>query len=95
MFYVVATLALSFLIGSSSFLQVISTNIKSWLSSKFGQILQRTMELAAIEHLNQRTNDPLNAHLTIYWPGITTTMKKVAIALLKHAHAIQRDFSGL
>ena len=38
MYNVVNTLALSFLIGSSSFLQVMRTTIKSRISSKFGQI---------------------------------------------------------
>ena len=38
MYNVVNTLAPSFLIGSFSFLQVTRTTIKSWMSSKFGQI---------------------------------------------------------
>ena len=38
MYNVVNTLAPSFLIGSSSFLQVTRTTIKSWMSSKFRQI---------------------------------------------------------
>ena len=42
---VVNTFAPSFLIGSS-FLQVIRTIIRVQMSSKFGQIRQRTMELA-------------------------------------------------
>ena len=47
----VNTLAPSFLIGSSSFLQVIRTIIKSRMSSKFGPIRQKTVELAALERL--------------------------------------------
>ena len=43
LYNVVTTLAPSFLIGSSSFLQV--------TRSKFGQIGPRTAELAALEHL--------------------------------------------
>ena len=50
---VVTTLAPSFLIGSSSFLQVSRTTIKSWMGSKFGQIRPWTVELAALEHLEK------------------------------------------
>ena len=53
MYNVVNTLAPSFLIGSSSFLQVTRTTIKSWMSSKFGQIGPRTAELAALERLEK------------------------------------------
>ena len=45
------TLAPSFLIGSSFFLQVTSTTIKSWMGSILGSIRQRTYELAALERL--------------------------------------------
>ena len=47
--YNVKTLAPSFLIGSSSFLQVTRTTIKSLKSSKFDQILPLTAELPALE----------------------------------------------
>ena len=43
-----STLAPSFLIGSSSYLQVTRTSITSRTSSKFGQIGPRTAELAAL-----------------------------------------------
>ena len=46
---VVSTLAPSFLIGSSSYLQVTRTFITSRTSSKFDQIGPRTAELAALE----------------------------------------------
>ena len=46
---VVSTLSPSFLIGSSSYLQVRRTFITSRKSSKFGQIGPRTAELAALE----------------------------------------------
>ena len=46
---VVSTLAPSFFIGSSSYLQVTSTSITSQTSSKIGQIGPRTAELAALE----------------------------------------------
>ena len=52
MYNVVNTLAPSFLIGSSSFLQVTRTSTKSRICSKFGQIRPWTAELAALERLN-------------------------------------------
>ena len=45
------TLAPSFLIGSSLFLQVTRSTIKAYMGSKFGQIRLATVELAALEHL--------------------------------------------
>ena len=51
--YVVTTLAPSFLIRSSSFLQVTMTTITSRTTLKFGQIGPRTAELAALEHLEK------------------------------------------
>ena len=48
-----STLAPSFLIGSSSYLQVTRTSIISQTSSKFGQIGPRTAELAALERLEK------------------------------------------
>ena len=50
---VVNTLAPSVLIGSSSFLKVTRTTIKSRKNSKFGQIELRTVELAALERLEK------------------------------------------
>ena len=50
---VVNTLAPSFLIGSSSYLQVKRTYITFRTSSKFGQIGPRTAELAALERLEK------------------------------------------
>ena len=47
------TLDPSFLIGSSLFLQVTRTTIKSRMSSKFGRIRSGTYELAAIERLGK------------------------------------------
>ena len=43
----------SFLIGSSSFLQVTRTTIKAWISSNFGGISPLTVELAALERLKK------------------------------------------
>ena len=51
---VVTTLAPSFLIGSSSFLQATRTSIKSQMGSKYGQIGLWTMELAARERLESQ-----------------------------------------
>ena len=49
----VSTLAPSFLIGSSSYLQITRTSIISQTSSNFSQILPRTGELAALERLKK------------------------------------------
>ena len=49
----VNTLAPSFLIGSSSFLQVTRTTVKSSISSKFDQIHPCTAELAALDRLKK------------------------------------------
>ena len=48
-----STLAPSFLIGSSSYLQATRTFITSRTSLKFGQIGPRTAELAALERLEK------------------------------------------
>ena len=53
MFNVVNTLAPSFLIRSSLFLQVRRTTIISRTTSNFSQIRPRTAELAALEHLEK------------------------------------------
>ena len=50
---VVTTLAPSFLIGSSSFLQARSKPIISWMCSKFSRIRSGTYELPALEHLEK------------------------------------------
>ena len=50
---IVSSLAPSFLIGSSLFLQVTRTTIKSRLGSKFGPIGPGTYELAALERLEK------------------------------------------
>ena len=47
------TLATSFLIGSSLFLQVTLTTITSWMGFKFGKIRPGTYELAARERLEK------------------------------------------
>ena len=62
MYNVVNTLALSFLIGSSSFLQVTRTTIKSRMSSKFSQIQPWTAELC---FCSERFPLPLGA-----WDGL-------------------------
>ena len=53
MYNAVNTLAPSFLIGSSSFLQVTRPTVKSLISSKFGQIQPCTAELAALNCLKE------------------------------------------
>ena len=49
--FVVTTLVPSFSIGSSSFLQIMRTTIKSRMGSKFGLIEPWTVESAALERL--------------------------------------------
>ena len=51
-----STLAPSFLIRSSSYLQVTRTSITSRTSSKFGQIGPRTAELAALERMKKKSH---------------------------------------
>ena len=53
LYNVVSTLAPSFLIGFSSYLQVTRTSITFRTSLKFGQIGPRTAELAALEGLEK------------------------------------------
>ena len=43
-----------FLNGSSSFLQVTRTTIKTWMSLNFGQVLSATTELAALKCLKNQ-----------------------------------------
>ena len=50
---VVTTLAPSFLIGSSSFLQATNKPIISRMDSKFSRIRPGTYELPALEHLEK------------------------------------------
>ena len=61
------TLAPSFLIGSSSYLQVTRTSITSRTSSKFGYIGQRTAELPALERLE-------NSSYTYYGKNLVNTL---------------------
>ena len=49
----VSPLAPSFLIGSSSYLEITRISIISQTSSNFSQILPRTAELAALERLKK------------------------------------------
>ena len=53
----VRTLAPSFLIRSSSILQVWRTNIISRTKSKFGMIQPRSAELTALERLKKKSID--------------------------------------
>ena len=50
----VITFSRLFLIGSFSYLQVMRTCIKAWMSLNLGQIPPLTMELAALERLKNR-----------------------------------------
>ena len=59
MYNIVATLALSVLIESSSFLQVTRKTIKSRMRLKFGQIRSRITGLAAYERPQEKNNNAL------------------------------------
>ena len=50
----VITFSQLFLIGSFSYLQVIRTCLKAWMSLTFGEIPPLTTELAALERLKNR-----------------------------------------
>ena len=65
------TLLPSILNGSSSFLQVIRTTIKAWMSLLFCQIQQLTTELAALECLRINVS-------TFLWVAIDLTLFKLA-----------------
>ena len=52
-YYVVSTLAPSFLIGSYLFLHVTRTAIKTWMGLKFREIEHGSTELAALERLKK------------------------------------------
>ena len=65
---VVTTLAPSFLICSSLFLQVTRSTIKSRMGSKFGRTRQGTYELAALERLEK-------SPLTYNWRNVVTTLE--------------------
>ena len=60
------TLAPSFLIRSSSYLQVTRTTIISRTSSNFGQIRPRTAELAALERVEK---SPLKGYFWVSKTG--------------------------
>ena len=53
LFCVVATLALSILIGSSSYLEVTRIAVTSRMSLNFGQVRPQIAELAALERLEK------------------------------------------
>ena len=61
------TLAPSFLIGSSSFLQVTKTSIKAWMGLKFGKIQPGTGELSALGNLEK-------SPLTYDWVNVVTSI---------------------
>ena len=48
-----STLAHSFVIGSSSFLQVTRSAIKAWMDTKFGKIRPGSGDLEPLEHLEK------------------------------------------
>ena len=53
----VITFSRMLLIGSFSYFQVTMTCMRAWMSSKFGRIGPRTMELAALERMKKNPID--------------------------------------
>ena len=72
MISLVSTLAPSFLIGSSSFLQVRRTTIISGKSLKFGTIRPHTVELAALERLKKFPK-------TYNWENLVSTLEPLCL----------------
>ena len=62
----VATFSQLILNKSFSYLQVMMTYIRAWMSSKFGQIRSMTTELAALEHLKSMLPLFLVSQLWLY-----------------------------
>ena len=56
-----------FLIGSFSYLQVMRTYIKAYMSLNFGQIPLLTMELAALERLKNRCHHVISVDNSIFF----------------------------
>ena len=65
----VRTLVPSYLIGSSTFLQVTRTTIKAWMRLNFGGISPLTAELAALERLKKTYK--LVSTLAFHFDGIS------------------------
>ena len=59
----VITFSRLFLIGSFSYLQVVRTYIKAYMSLNFGQIPPLTTELAALEGLNNRCHHVISVDI--------------------------------
>ena len=59
----VITFSRVFLIGSFSYLQVIRTYIKAYMSLNFGQIPSLTTELAALERLKDRCHHVISVNI--------------------------------
>ena len=83
---VVTTLAPSFLIGSSSFLQATRTHIKSRMGSKLGSIRRSSYNLAALERLEKSTytyngRDVVNALVPSFSNGSSSFLQVTGSAL--------------
>ena len=75
-----ATLAPSFFIGSSSFLQVTRTTIISRMGSNFSQIRPLTAELAALECLK---NHYIISFILVTMVPLVKTLNDICLSLVK------------
>ena len=82
------TLAPTFLIGFSSFLQVTRTVIRSRMISKFGEVEPWTAELAALERLKKKTPLTYNGRDVVDTPAPSFLI----LAGNKDSHRISDDF---
>ena len=95
---VVTTLASSFFIGSSSFLQATSTPIISQKCWKFSRIRRGTYELPALEHLEKSLSSILKEPFalknseTIYFTSIFSTLRYSDTALINNFDLIFFNF---
>ena len=81
----VSTLAPSFLIGLSSFLQVTRTTIKSRMSLKFGWIQPWTAELAALDQFKKSLNLLLENY-SKYFDDLLSGERSLPFGLLVSKH---------
>ena len=69
------TLAPSFLIRSSSFLQVTRTCMKAWMSSNLGQIPPPTPELSTLAHLKNLLYNIVNTQAPSFLIGSSSFLQ--------------------
>ena len=78
----VSILAPSFLIGSSTFMQVKRTTTKAWMSSTLGRILQLTSELVALECLKKKTSYNLSTLAPSFLIGSSSYLQVIRTSII-------------